>query len=92
MNFGFRSIGNFLFECPVCKQKAIISYPSLSVDFNLYEHNEENPNLFDKIENIDDCKDKFSFDENGINYLRLICRKHDKPVYMVLKNKEKEKE
>lgn len=92
MSIGFSFIGSLLFECPECKRRAIISYPSLSIDGNIFIQTKDDKSLYEKIENEDiEKSNDIQFDPDGYNYIRLQCKHHIRPIDMVHISKEENK-
>lgn len=84
MDFGFTKIGVQLFECPVCKKRMALGYPSMKISANVYVENPKDPESFIFVKDNDiQYSPDFQFDPEGPNYLRAQCKRHGEPVMMV---------
>lgn len=84
MDFGFTKIGTLFFECPVCRKRMALGYPSMKIDANVYVEDPKNPESFILVKDNDiQNSPDFQFDPEGYNYLRAQCKRHGEPVLMV---------
>lgn len=84
MYVGFRSKGTQYMECPICKKLIAISDISMTIEGDIAVQDSRDPFIFLGIDQygIENSPD-IQFDPNGWKYIRIQCKHHDKPVFMV---------